>query len=82
MSANHGTSPSSEDDEPPQAVVIGFWKLVLLAKLIVIAIGLGLVVAIATEYTLPGLALVLVGSLVAIRWTSTYRHLRREHDLG
>ena len=82
MSANHGASPSNEDDEPPQAVVIGFWKLVLLAKLIVLALGLGLVVALATEHTLPGLTLILVGSVVAIRWTNTYRHLRREHDLG
>lgn len=70
------------ENDPPKEVVVGFWTIVLFVKVAVLALGLGSILLVATEFTILGLALIGVGGYVIIRGMVTYRRLKRQHDLG
>ena len=77
----HDRSYSSSAD-PPKELVVGFWTLVLLLKLAILAIGVGVIVLIFTDVLVLGGALVIVGIIVLIRWILTYRSLREQYDIA
>ena len=73
--------PSGASEDLPKEVVVGFWTLVLLVKVAVIAVGAGLVILTFTDVTWIGLGLLLLGGIVVVRWIVTYRRLRANHDV-
>lgn len=74
----------SEDDgdrSPQKELTVGFWTLVLFAKIAILAIGLGLILLLGTELTILGIGLLGVGFYVIFRWILTYRRIRKQHDV-
>lgn len=58
---------------PRPELVVRFWTLVLLAKLAVLLLGIGVLVAAFTGYTAAGVGLVGVALLVGVRWAMLFR---------
>ncbi len=80
MNGDHGDLTGGED--APKDLVVGFWTLVLFFKVAVMAIGLGAVFLVFTDYTIVGLGLLGVSVYVLLRWVLTYRRLKRRHELS
>lgn len=76
---------SSRGADTPRELELRFWWLVLLAKLIVLVLASGLILAVFTEYRLAGAAITLIGIAIAVRWAYLFRKSRQAletDDLG
>ena len=82
ISVSRRETPDSTSSHPPEDLVVGFWTLVLLFKLAILAIGIGVLVLIFTDVILLGGALLAVGLVVLLRWILTYRKIREKHDIA
>lgn len=71
-------SPTTAQSSPPQELVIGFWTLVILAKLVVLVFSAGVIVLAFTDVPIAGAALILLGVGVAIRWVRLFRRVRKD----
>ena len=56
-----------------RALVVKFWSLVILSKVIVFVLGIGLILLAFTEYQLVGAGLTVIALLFAVRWVWVYR---------
>ncbi len=72
----------SDGADAPRDLELRFWWLVLLAKLVVLVVAAGLIIAVLTEYRLAGMALTIIGIGIAVRWAYLFRRSRRAIETG
>lgn len=70
---------TSPDSRPPRELELGFWKLVLLVKLVIVIVGAGFIVLVATAATVVGIALIGIAALIGLRGAIIYRQLQQRH---
>lgn len=58
---------------PPRELEVRFWTLVMLAKVVILVLGLGVILLLVTPYRTAGAAISLIGVAVAVRWWFMYR---------
>lgn len=59
---------------------VAFWSLVVLAKFLVFALGIGLILLTFTEYRTTGLLVMAIALLLGVRWIRIYR--AAQADIG
>lgn len=75
-------APDSMRGDAPPAVTVRFWWLVVLAKLAILTVGFGVIAVTFTRFRIAGIALVVIGLGIGVRWAVLFRRSRRALAAG
>lgn len=75
-SSGSETIEVTSEERPDEELVVGFWTLVLLIKLLVVLSGAAIFVFLFTDFHLIGFAIILIGVGISMRWYRLYRSIR------